>query len=123
MILLPNVSWRLGKVSSMSPNGSPNLSSMSPVHTKERGEVGAQRRVRGRALRSQTKKLIGSEGLQRNKSDPRVRRACFAHCPAPHPKPSLRAGFDLSPQERGEVKKARKRFWQPAKEVSHLKSE
>jgi hypothetical protein len=29
----------------------------------------------------------------------------LTQCLAPHPKPSLRSGFDLSPQERGEVKK------------------
>jgi hypothetical protein len=30
-------------------------------------------------------------------------QSCLPQCLAPHPKPSLRYGFDLSPQERGEV--------------------
>ncbi len=51
-------------------------------------------------------KAIGSKGLQLNKYDPRVRGLHLPQCLAPHPKPSLRFGFDLSPRERGEVKKA-----------------
>src|SRR3954451_4143763 len=38
-------------------------------------------------------------------ADPRVHRLHLPHCLAPHPKAALRYGFDLSPQERGEVKK------------------
>jgi hypothetical protein len=52
-------------------------------------------------------KTIGSEGLRLNKHDPRVYGLHLPQCLAPHPKPSLRYGFDLSPQERGEVKKLR----------------
>ena len=62
------------------------------------------RRVRGQALRTPDKRTIGSKGLQRSKHDPRVRRLRLLQRFAPHPKPSLRSGFDPSPQERGEVK-------------------
>src|SRR4051812_9782312 len=34
-------------------------------------------------------------------ADPRVRRVYLAHCLAPHPKPALRYGFDLSPRKSG----------------------
>src|ERR1041385_737055 len=37
MILLPNLLLEVRQVSSMSPNGSPDLSSMSPVHTSFAG--------------------------------------------------------------------------------------
>jgi hypothetical protein len=47
-------------------------------------------------------KPIGSEGPQHNKHDPRVRRLDLPQCLAPHPKPSLRSGFDLSPRKSGE---------------------
>jgi hypothetical protein len=83
-----------------------------------RGEVGAKRRVRGQALRLPNQKTyrVGKPSAQQH--DPRVCRTCLAHCLAPHPKPSrslssggasrrpVGFGFDLSPQERGEVKKA-----------------
>src|SRR4051812_29568437 len=34
-------------------------------------------------------------------ADPRVRRVYLAHCLVPHPKPTLRYGFDLSPRKSG----------------------
>jgi hypothetical protein len=66
-----------------------------------RGEVGAQRRVRGQALRRKAKNLSGRKASTR-RHDPRVHRPHLAHCLAPHPKPSLRFGFDLSPRKSGE---------------------
>jgi hypothetical protein len=62
--------------------------------TKGRVEVGAQHRV--------TDGPLGSDGFDPMSGDPRMLRARQAHCPAPHPKPSLRFAFDLSPAKSGE---------------------
>ena len=62
------------------------------------------RRVRGQALSCWIKKLSGRK-VCNSTSTTRESSSYLPQCLAPHPKPSLRYGFDLSPQERGEVRK------------------
>jgi hypothetical protein len=71
----------------------------SPRSFAGRGRREAPGEGPGTALTN--RKLLRSKGLQRNKHDPRVRRAYLPQCLAPHPKPSLRYGFDLSPRKSG----------------------
>jgi hypothetical protein len=57
-------------------------------------------RVRGEALCCRDEWTFGSESCQR--SDPTDLIALREQFLAPHPKPSLRFGFDLSPRKSGE---------------------
>src|SRR4051812_42286275 len=104
MILLPNLLLEVRQVSSMSPNGSPGLSSMSPVHTPLRGEVEAiaQRRLRVR-------------GEARSPPGRQYRRSFLETCDPielvrfkPSPPPLTRIACAIRPlpaKERGEVSK------------------